>query len=288
MILSIQRSEIMLWLARYKYLCSDQIHEYLFSGKTKRNTEIMLERMEKKGLIKRAKLPKSNHLNFGYLCYLTPKGFELTVSENQLDNGDHGKYPVIKPMSSINHYYHRKCLVDFFIQLDLKIKKLSDIRLKTVLTEAGKKVLGNQKVIETKITGQDCSIIPDMIFVLQNTQTLKEAVFMVEIDTGKEAIGGHMEQIPIGSLLYKYQSYEKILESELWSAQLETTAEVFQVLTVTETSLHIKTISKRIKQSMNHPELFLGTTHLSAKMKCVFTNEIWLSPTKKELQSLLH
>lgn len=287
MIVSVKYTEIMLWLARYKYLCTEQIHDHFFAGTTRRNAEIALQRMDQKGLIERAKLPRSQNLNFGYLCYLTKEGHELIMAEERADNQSYSKYPVIKPISSINHYYHRKRLVDFFIKLDLDIQRIPNLRLKTVLTEAGQKPVKGKRVTETKLVTGKHSIIPDMIIVLRNDQTGKEAVFMVEIDTGKEAIGGQFQTIPKGSLLYKYVVYEKFLESQDWAVQIGTSAKTFQVLTITEEVGHLKTLMKRVSAKLKYPQNFLGSTHKIVSEEDLYVNPIWLIGNEKTVRSLI-
>jgi len=280
MILSAQHTRVLIWLARYKYLCLEQIHTHLFVGKSRRNTEIALQRIEQKGFIKRAKLPRTQNLNFGPLCYLTKEGLELIREEQQLDNRSYIKYSVTKPMTSINAYYHRYQLTNFFIKLDSDIRFVPNIQLKMVLTEAGTKEVGKKRVIETKLIKGKISIIPDMIFVLRNTQTHKEAVFMVEIDTGKEAIGGQFQTIPKGSLLYKYQIYEKFLQSPDWQKQLETTAKTFQVLTITEQENHLQTLMNRTNEKMKYPNYFLGSTLGLVQEGNVFIKEIWMNESQ--------
>lgn len=275
MMLSVQHTRVLVWLARYKYLCLEQIHRNLFEGKTKRNTEIALQRIEKKGLIKRVKIARSHAFNFGFLCYLTPQGLELVRNESQVEYEDFIKYPVVKPISSVNAYYHRYRLTNFFIQLDKDVKALPNITLKTVLTEAGQKQIGNKRMIETKLTLGKVSIIPDLIFILQNTETLKEAVYMVEIDTGKEVIGGKFSTIPRNSLLDKYKTYEKFLESDKWQSQIGTSARSFQVLTITEKELHLKTLMERVRKHLNYPEYFLGNTFDHLKYGSIFLYSSW-------------
>lgn len=277
MIVSARYTQIMLWLARYKYLCTDQIHQYLFAGTTRRNCEIALHRMDKKGLIKRAKLPRSHHLNFGFLCYLTKEGHELVKAEERLDNVRYAKYPVIKPITSINHYYHRKRLIDFFIKLDLDIKKLPQLWLKKVLTEAGQKEEKGKRLTETKLVSGRLSIVPDLIFVLQNQETGKEAAFMVEIDTGKEAIGGKFETSPKGSLMHKFLIYEQFLEVQDWQGQIGTTAKTFQVLTITEEVGHLKTLMKRSMTRLKYSQNFMGTTHEFVEKGSVYNAPFWLT-----------
>ncbi|QMU65992.1 MAG: hypothetical protein GKR88_18050 [Flavobacteriaceae bacterium] len=259
-ILSTKHTRLLVFLARYKYLCTEQIYRLIYADKTLRACQQALEYLDRKGYIKRAKLPRSHNLNFGYLSYLTKQGLELVLNEQQADNQTYAKSLVTKPFSSINHYYHRKCLVDFQIKLDQDILHLPTIKLKTVLTEAGQKQVGKKYVTETKLTLGRVSIIPDLIFVLRNVQTDIQRVFMVEIDSGIEAIGGQFDTIPKGSLLYKYRIYEKFLQSNDWQEQIGTNAETFQILTVTERETHLKTLTERIEKNMDYPEYFLGST----------------------------
>ncbi len=287
MMLSTQHTQVLLWLARFKYLTVSQIHEHLFNGKTRRNTEIALQRIEKKGLIKRLKLARSQNLNFGHLCYLSKQGLDLIINEQQLDNRKYAKYLVKKPFSSINHYYHRYQLVNFWIKLDKDIRQLKAVELKTVLTESGTKEMGKKNIIETKLFYGKTTIIPDMIFVLRNTKTSKEAVFMVEIDSGKEAIGGEFVTIPKNSLLYKYKIYEKFLQSTDWQKQIGTTAASFQVLTVTEKQTHLKTLIKRIAKNMDYPERFLGSTFDKTEKGNLFVGNVWLTSSDSFFTGLL-
>lgn len=276
-ILSAKHTRLLILLARYKYLCTEQVHRLVYSDKTLRACQQALEYLDRQGHIKRAKLPRSHNLNFGYLSYLTKQGLDVVKNEQQIDNCFYAKSLVTKPFSSINHYYHRKCLVDFQIKIDQNVVHLPNVELKTVLTEAGQKQVGKKHIIETKLFKGKLSIIPDMIFVLRNVKTDVERVFMVEIDSGVEAIGGQLNVIPKGSLLYKYQMYEKFLQSNDWQKQLETTAKTFQVLTITERETHLKTLTKRIAENMEYPQQFLGSTHKIAQQGNVFLERVLLS-----------
>lgn len=281
-ILSTKHTRILLWLARYKYLCTEQIHRHLYPNNTTRAAQHALEYLDKHGYIKRAKLPKSQNLNFGYLSYLTKQGLELVQNEQQSDNYKYIKYTVTKPFSSINHYYHRYQLINFWIKLEADLQQLPMLELKTVLTESGQKRIGKRSVTETKLIMDKLSIIPDMIFILRNINTHKEAVYMVEIDTGKEAIGGQFNTIPKGSLLYKYQIYEKFLPSPTWQKQLETTAQTFQVLTITERKTHLETLMKRVHEYMTYPDHFLGSTHYLVQSGSVFLDGVWFKEMNQQ------
>lgn len=275
-ILSTKHTRLLVLLARYKYLCTQQVHGLIYADKTLRACQQALEYLDRNGYIKRAKLPRGNSLNFGYLSYLTKQGLELVFNEQQITNETYTKSLVTKPFSSINHYYHRKCLVDFQIKLDQDIVSLPTVGLKTVLTEAGQKQVGKKSIIETKLTLGRVSIIPDLIFVLRNSNTGVERVFMVEIDSGIEAIGGQFDTIPKGSLLHKYKIYEQFLQSSDWQKQIDTSAATFQVLTVTEKETHLKTLTKRINDKLDYPKYFLGSAHNRVLNHHIFLGNTWI------------
>lgn len=284
--LNTKHTLILKWLARYKYLNINQIHRHFYHGKTKRNTEITLKRLEEKSYIHRMSFPRSSNFNFGMVCYLSKKGYELLLEESHFENETFLTQPVKRAISSVNHYYHRMRLVDFFIALDKSIAHFPELRLKKVLLESHQITVNTKKVVETNFMNGDEGVIADMAFALQNREG-KEAVFMVEIDTGKETIGGAFEKIPVGSLLGKFKSYEKLLESEIWKERLRTKAKAFQILTVTEDETHLKTILKRVNGTVQFPQLFLGATHGQVDKENILSAPIWRNATVFEGKKLL-
>ena len=184
---------ILKWLARYKYLNIHQIHRYFFEGKTKRNTEIALQKLDKLGYIHRISFPRTNNYNFGIITYLSRKGHELIEQESQFDEQIYLSQPVKKVISSINHYYHRSVLVQFFIALDLSLVQFPKLRLKKVLVESHQISLNGKKVVETNFMQGDIGVIADMAFTIENDQG-KEVTFFTEIDCKREVIGGSMDR----------------------------------------------------------------------------------------------
>ncbi len=254
------QTEIMVWLSRYKYLCTAQIHTHFFQGKTMRNTEIMLARMEKKELIERISTGRSSQFNFGMICFLSKKGFEWVKQSEHFEKRKLIERPVKNPITSLNHYYHRKCLIDFFIALDKAVNQLPEIELGVVLVEYMQVKIGSKHMVATNFSNSQVSIIPDMVFTLRNKQGI-ETAYMVEIDTGKETIGGRFTIAPEGSILEKCMAYEKLQFESIWKERLKTSAESFEILFVTESGKHAKRILNEIEKQLEYADRFFGSTH---------------------------
>lgn len=281
------QTTILKWLARYKYLNINQIHHHFFRGKTKRNTEICLQRLEQQEYIHRISFPRSPNFNFGMICYLSKQGYAYLEAEAHFERQSFYTQPVKKPISSPNHYYHKMRCTDFFIALDLSLIQFSQLHLKKVLVESRQVNIEGKGVVETNFMEGDNGVIADMAFVVAN-ENGKEAVWMVEIDTAKEVIGGSMERVPTGSLLHKYQQYEYLLQRDIWKNRLETDTQAFQVLTVTETDQHLNSIMKKCGQNLKFPQIFLGSTHEKMTDINVLSGKVWkLFSNDQALLSLL-
>ncbi len=286
MICTPKQIEVLRWLYRYKYVCIAQFHAHLFAGTTWRNAELAVQKLDKKGLVKRLRLPSMNGESFGMVCHLTRKGTRYLESEGLIDASRRYE-PIKRPICSINHYGHRKKLVDFLIHLDMSIARLPNLRVKQLLTEFRQRPVALGGLIETTLMSGSDKIVPDIIFVLQNVLTGKEVIFCVEIDTATETIGGLSEITPTESILGKFQSYERILLSGSWRAVVNSSALAYQVLLVSEADSRLKTVFSRMVDKIDRGEFFLGTTHDKIVQQDMLTSPIWLKSLEVRLQSLL-
>lgn len=286
MICTPKQIEVLTWLNRYKYVCVSQFHEHLFFGTTRRNSEIALQKLAKKGLIKRLRLPRQGDDNFGMICHLTRKGLSYLESERATEQSVK-KQIIRKQIRSVNHYRHRKKLVDFLIRLDASVASLPNLKVKELFTEYRQRPENQGGLIETTLIGSTDRIVPDIVFVLQNTLTRKEVVFCVEIDTATETIGGLSENIPTESILAKFLTYEEILLSGSWHVVVDSSALAFQVLFVTENEHHLRSVFERMVGTIEHPQFFLGCTHEALETKNMLTRPCWLKSLEVKLQPLL-
>lgn len=287
MILTPKQIEILKWLSRYKYVCVAQFHDHLFTGTTRRNAEIALQKLDKTGFIKRQRFPSLHSVNYGMVCSLTRKGAIHITGEMGLDARLVTGRFVGKPIRSVNHFYHRKRLVDFLIRLDASVSHQPNLQVKQLLTEYRQRPESQRGLIETTLIHGTDQITPDIVVVLQNTETLKEVAFCVEIDTATETIGGLSETVPAESVLAKFHAYERTLLSGSWRVVVDSSALAFQVLFVTESESRLKTVFARMVDTIERGEFFIGSTHDMVARKEVLTAPIWLKSLEVPLQPLL-
>lgn len=282
MILSSRQYTILAWLARYKYVCVEQFHRHLFRGTTRRNAEIALQKLEKAGLLKRLSLPRGSGKAYGAICYLTTKGAQ------QLSELHRQPFrPVHKPIQSLNHYAHRKYLIDFLIALDSSVKQMPNLEVKQLLTEFRSCHDESGRSIETKLCIDGMVVVPDAIFVLRNRLTKREAAFCVEIDTAKETIGMGSEVTESDTLMSKFRVYERLIESGAWRSKVDSVATAFEVLFVSTSESHVRSVLKATVLGLDHPEFFLGSAHDFNHQKNVLLKPIWSRSLETKPQPLL-
>lgn len=255
-----------------------QVKRLFFKGQTDANMHRILSKLVQLQLIARIRFPKTKNIHFGSLLYLEPRGAQCLANEWGMTKQALGFKRIIRPLQSVNHFYHRMRLVDFWIQLDNEIEQ-SHIELKYITTEAHKIQEDGQYISQTTLSTKDGkhTLIPDICFVLENPEKEAEVVFFVEIDSGKETIAGRFKASRPGSLLHKYQTYERILIDGGWKDRLETKAKAFLVLTVTETARHIQSISTKCTAQINYPQLFLLSTHQHIADQGLLFENVWLA-----------
>ena len=289
MIVSLTHIEILIALARYKYLCTTQIHKLFFEGKTLRNTQMHIRKLADKGLIKSDFIPLTKKTrNLGKVCYLTSQGGQAVENELHVRKQEMSFNVVSKAIQSGNHYYHRKRLIDFLIQLDLELFSIPDLSIKILKTEARQAEVYGKRTFETLIQGAGFSLVPDIIVVLQSEKTGNEAVFMVEIDCGTETIGGQQSYIPESSLMAKFLKYEKLMRSNDWKKYLDTSATAFQVLTITEKDQSVGTMAQKLESRLDaRLGLFLFTTYERLEGSELLRSPLWWNQEEKDYKPLL-
>jgi len=276
MILQNRDIEILACILRYKYVFSTHIKEIFFKGKTDSAMSQVLSRLHKLKFISKDHIPRTSNIKLGSLLYLTDRGANFLSQEWELPLEAIGYKKVFYPIQSINHCYHKKREIDFWMALDKELEH-SHLILKEIATDGEREIRNGKQVVKTNIQTQSgATLVPDLYFILQNQRTSGERLYFVEIDTGKETIGGKFRAPSQNSLIYKYQAYEKILKSGNWKKSIETTATAFQVLTVTEKQLHIESIIKQAQSFVKWKQLFLLTTFSRVESAGVINNNNWL------------
>jgi hypothetical protein len=264
-------------ILRYRYLTSDHIRRLFFPGKSKAASIHVLRRLSDLDFIAQKHFPRIAGNSYGNLLYLTDKGAKFLANELETTVEALGYRRIIYPVQSLNHFYHRKRMIDFWITLDEDIAK-GQVILKTIATDTERANQDGKSLPKTRLESKDgkASIVPDIYFVLTNAEKTKERVFCVEIDTGKETIGGNFQTASY-TLLDKYRTYETLIEDTGWKRQISTIAEVFEVLTITETTTHISGIQGKAKDALRFKKLFLFSTHELIEKHGILSEKNWLT-----------
>lgn len=278
MTLNEREIKILSLLLRYRYMNSGQIKRLFFAHQTDANMHRVLTKLKQLDFIERIKFPPTNRFRLGSLLYLMPRGAKCLANEWGVRVEDLGFRRITKPIQSINHFYHRKRMIDFWIQLDQELED-SPIELKYLVADFHKEPLGDAFIAKTAIETKDktYTLIPDLCFILKSQVNNKERVFFVEVDTGKETIQGRFYASKAGSLLHKYLSYEKIMRDGGWRNGLDTQENAFIVLTVTETQTHLRNIIDKCRDKVKYPQLFWLTTHDDLLAQGLVFDPIWNS-----------
>jgi len=244
MILQDRDINILRIILKYKHVNTDHIYGLFFGERSRAAMYHVLKRLNSLKLIRQVSFPRTTNYNLGNLIYLTKKGATVIANEDNITISETGFKNFASQFQSINHYYHKKKEIDFLIKLDQELIRLP-LRVKLFFTDSERVMRNTKQVIKTQICTSDNkhTLIPDILIVLQSETNLeKERLLFVEIDTGKETIGGKYNHVSPNTLIHKYTTYEKILSDGYWKKLIATTADVFEVLTVTEKQTHIKGI----------------------------------------------
>ena len=269
-------------LLRYKYLASGQLDDLFFrTGSTavKQRRSRIMRRLQAADLVKQQFFPRTTHLKGESLYYLTDSGARTLAAEWGVSLDHLGYKRIVYPLQSLNYFYHKRREIDFWIRLDADVAR-SACRLKTVVTDGERITRDGDLVVKTHINTRDDQVhlVPDLYFILVDPDG-RECLYFVEIDTGKETIGGRFQTIPGHSLLAKYQRYETIMADRYWKELLPVgnCRDAFEVLTVTERVSHIQGIYRQAGDAVHWKHLFLLSTHTMIQTHGILPKATWVS-----------
>ena len=148
--------------------------------------------------------------------FLRRKGFDVLCSENSLF-GD-----IAEPFSQVQttwtpYMYHRLRLIDVMISAEIAIRNRPHLRMVKVFVEYRMRKRGTAPARETTdfVDGEESSenkLVPDAVFVLENIETGRRALFFVEMDMGSERIVSHHPRDHLVTLHYKLSQYDRYLQ----------------------------------------------------------------------------
>lgn len=266
-------------LLRYRFAFSDQLHRLFFKGRTPQAMYLVLKRLAKASLIAQEYVPRNTAHKLGNILYLTDAGAKLLAEELRVTVASLGYRKVKRKAKSIRFLYHLKRCLDFRIAMETSIVN-TPLELKEAVDE-GQRLnrLGKMRPATAIVSDQgDTLIVPDLIYVLHSRRTGNDAVFMVEIDCATETLGGGLSMSKAETVMDKFRRYEGLLldEQRPWRRFLQTKAEAFRVLFVTESAKRIENLRKRCGLGLRYPEFFWGACHGDVGDSCL-SKKVWSS-----------
>jgi hypothetical protein len=207
------QSNILIELARYKFLTASQLHK-LNVGK-----DIGWIRTQAKELEHRSK-PFIERITFGivpregkleHVFFLTKQGKDILI-EGMNMHPEEIKLPIGNASLFYKDYKHRRNTIDFQIALYKHIEEKEDFRVDffdCYFDKVGNnRTSGNLEAKNKILIGEDDYIIPDAIFMLSNTE--RKFLFLFEMYDGKdtkrvfEQVRKHARATALGSPSEKY------------------------------------------------------------------------------------
>ena len=207
----------LLAIQRYRFLTVDQyarITALLHDTASKQ-----LLRYERGGLL--GFLGNTGIRGFGKtpkVYFLTRKGYELLSRECGIPPELLGAHKDIKVESRWSpQMYHRLRTVDLLISLEIAVRNRPRLALVHTFLEYKRVKTGNRIERETTdyVDGEtaDNRVVPDAACILENRQSGKRALFLIEMDMATERIVSVVFRDNRSSLHYKFAQYDRYLTS---------------------------------------------------------------------------
>jgi len=280
---------VLLFILRYKYVDKEQIQTHILPVVGESATYKTYKKVVDK--LKEAKYIKTSIVsNVGrkqlVVHYVTDKGAKYI--EREIEDGtlivQQSYEKVTSPIQSMREYHHRKLMSDFRIALDKSMAEHE--RLHEIFCHTDTKYIEREPITRiTHETDDKLRIDPDIAFGLRSYETGGELLFLVEIDTGKVTIQGRTNPFKKDTMADKYYRYIQIHETEHFRHRLNTTANSYTVLTVTEKQSHIEGLQKKLHHVTKYPDKFLFATHSEVQEFGAMEGEIWqtLAPNSSKI-----
>lgn len=241
------------FIAAYRYLSASQIAT--ITGLRPKSVSEMLLRMERQKLL-------GSFGNTGIRGYgKTPKVYFLTKTGHSLlaDECAHlGEE--IEPYRQVNvgsrwspMMYHRLATLDVMMALERDCASLSSYRLARTFVEYRRENTSGQWRRETtdyvdRLEVPANRIVPDAGFILENVETAKRALFLIEVDCGTERLSTKQPDALAQSFVFKLNQYDRYLASKRVAKRYAPWGEfgAFVLLVITESRARVDNMRRAL------------------------------------------
>jgi len=149
--------------------------------------------------------------------YLKRRGYDLLVNESGIPPEMIGSFKETKINSKWSpQMYHRMATLDALISLEVAVQKRSHIDVVETFIEYRRVKKGTQWQAEmTDYVAREAipqnRIVPDAGFIIENVESDRRALFLIEIDMGTERITSKLPHGKRFSILHKMTQYDRYL-----------------------------------------------------------------------------
>jgi len=234
------------FISAYRYLSVNQIS--IVSGLKQKSASELLLRLERQKLL-------GSFGNVGIRGYgKTPKVYYLTKAGHNVLSAECEHLGItVEPYRqvSINSrwspmMYHRLATLDVMMALERDCRHLTRYRLARTMVEYRREKIGRQWQRETtdyvdKPEIPENRIVPDAGFILENIETSKRALFLIEVDCGTEQLTTMNASVVPQTFAHKINQYDRYLASKRASKRYEAWGEFpgFVLLVITDSAARL-------------------------------------------------
>ncbi len=173
--------------------------------------------------------------------YLKPRGYDLLVNESGIPPELIGGFKNTKVNSRWSpQMYHRLATLDALIALEVAVQKRPNIGITETFIEYRQQKKGRTWQAETTdyVAPEDVPanrIVPDAGFIIENIETERRALFLIEIDMGTERITSKLSHGQKFSVHHKMVQYDRYLQGGQFQQKYEPwgTFQFFTLLFIT-------------------------------------------------------
>jgi|tagenome__1003787_1003787.scaffolds.fasta_scaffold20830259_2 hypothetical protein len=150
--------------------------------------------------------------------FLKRKGWELLQSEID-DREIFGSFMEVHIETTWTpQMYHRLKIIDMLIAIELALHTRPHLQMVNVFVEYRMVKRGGVMVRETTdfVADEQVSankLVPDAVYILENSETQKRAIFFVEMDMGTEQLTSRIPRDARSTVHYKLTQYDRYLKS---------------------------------------------------------------------------
>jgi hypothetical protein len=271
------------FIQRYRFLTIDQFSRIASLNRSTASGQLRI--LERQGFLHHfGNTRLSGHGKTPKVYFLTRKGFDLLVSETDIPEELCGNFKEVKVEAAWSpQMYHRLRTVDLLISLEMAVQKRPQLTILNTFLEYRRIKRGNQIINETTdfVDVQetaDNKIIPDAAFILENIQSGKRGLFLLEVDMATERIKSHLLRNHKATLHHKFSQYDRYLNSLRYTQKYQEYGE-FRAFTMLLVTLQAARIENIRRECNDLPRNLAGYYRLSTFDAAMgdFLSAIWQS-----------